>query len=525
MEAAGFTRTSVYYRGEAANISIENCRKALFKALELSEEKFTEGTIHQNKTATATLREHIEEISKDSDRSMRIRTNLENFMKEQTGDIHPNLAEALRLHGNRSTSASVTGVARTLTQHTIEALPIRQLFLELAEDSSRIDAKQLESFKRLIDSYDEKTSEHLFQWLIAEIDTCKKQLTALSSDAENALNHILNRAKTDPEFKKQLPDIIEHIVYKLPTVRDELLYTRGLQDEIPENLKNAGAGATDEISKIVRAVRRVFLSEGAKARTLAENIADNDYAFQDGIARETNIAGSRIHNTRVRLAESLAGQSSCNYRTILTFDFERRLESGLFQEQCRELLKDRNLPEEQLTKEVNRITATCRKILYQMESNGFVAKFDTLGIKPNDGDEYKIIMQLLYNSELDSTTTQAIKKVNGGLLSRLKNYGQAVISQLGDEINHLHQSANVNGRNVHVASPTRSHLVAAKSLLSTIKENATNFRGTKQWGKIFGTAFLGLAGATLAADALIAHTSKKNLYPKGSKDVKFATKV
>jgi len=143
---------------------------------------------------------------------------------------------------------------------------------------------------------------------------------------------------------------------------------------------------------------------------------------------------------------------------------------------------------------------TCRKIIY----TGTMSDIQNKNFLDHSLTDYKQIYQILFGSELDNSTTAAIRKLKDGrgdgLIERLKDFRSSVIA--------TSNAANARNANLHQLpdaganfTPEKDYIKVGESLVDNMVKSAKQIFNDRKWLKIFGTV-----GAVVLAGTLVAQT-------------------
>lgn len=122
--------------------------------------------------------------------------------------------------------------------------------------------------------------------------------------------------------------------------------------------------------------------------------------------------------------------------------------------------------------------------------------------------EYKAIMNILYQQDFDDTTQKVLsatdskgKCVFDNLRKGLKQAREDFIKYIGNDkgMEWRYKGRKLLGDGTNIG-PDFKHKLVAKSLIDTIQDFGNSTFNSRKWIKMFGGAFLGLVGVTLAAE-------------------------
>ena len=141
--------------------------------------------------------------------------------------------------------------------------------------------------------------------------------------------------------------------------------------------------------------------------------------------------------------------------------------------------------------------------MYTEDINAFAEKFNYYKTAKNNGDIYKLIMNLLYRSEMHKDTQNLINNINPKLNNNYRNYCNTVIEQVANVRNNHLPDATFGTEIQSLGNIIKKHLLIGNSFKDNMLISARSFGNGNKWFKFFGTITLGLIGATLAADTFI----------------------
>lgn len=466
----GFTRTAEFLTGNPADKFMHNFRMGFLRALGLSKSTVEKELLINAETPKALILKRITEIKKDQ----RLTNQMQATLRELLGDaILPPLSQAIK-------EERMTRSGKPLDEATIDNIPWDEVINKLKKGTLPQNNTGIKRFTEILESFGTYSEE-----------TLKEQL------------------KFSNEFKKDLPMFIDAI-FEDDTLRDNLLFRKNFHKEIPECLSNSAVPKTaqDQYSKLVKVIRELFLKSPVPNNIFAGDPGYLNWITNSVLSTSDDLADTHANNLKHILSEQLLGARSCLYRLIQTMDFERRVSSGNFMEQCQKMLEKTNIPQEKYSEKINYYKEICRDILMNGDIEAHCRKFS---LKTPD---YKNIVRLLFEAEPDPITTQALDSIDPQLADNFRKYLSAIVSQSINATDPFHPKSTLSSFPLEKSgNPLRKHLLVAKDFLSAVTQPAVSRNNGNRWFKLFGGTFGALVGVTLLADAFLCKPNVKQPNP------------
>ena len=466
LDEIGFNKTANFHIGKKANRALNQLRYEIYEAIGLSKKDFDSKLLFDILTSESILRTRIAEIAKDPQETAKVVKNIESVLKEYSGARAP-LAEAIKNNMNTNTVPT-----RKIVDVAIEKLPIQDILQEVNKQS-----------------------------LSTKSNYCIEKLKEAGVTPQKLME--------DKDFVSNMPEFIDNVVFKSRKLHDKMIYDGGMKEMIPEWSDRLSGKIPEEADRVytnlIRSVRDTFLRENGIKKDAWNNTL---------LGMTDDLADAFANFRKNQFSEKQLGARACLYRTIQVFDLIKRIKNGTLEKQCEKFVNeylqkaDKRLSSDERTKFVKELMDECKKHILESDIVEHTAKFDLYNIHPNGGDYYNLVMKTLFETELDSSTKSIIEKIDPPFLKRFATYKEAVIEQVGNDINRFMKDSHMGNPLLRRGNPFIKHLLIAQSFVKQIKNAVTTCYGNHKWFKIFGTMSAGLVGITLLADAFLLKTPK-----------------
>ena len=165
---------------------------------------------------------------------------------------------------------------------------------------------------------------------------------------------------------------------------------------------------------------------------------------------------------------------------------------------------------------IDKLTKVCKKVLMDATITDHVEKFKSLGFELSK-DEFKVVMKVLFDSDVDTTIAQSLERTMGAsssekMMRAMNAYKKEFMSKVanwrnGMTTDHSRRVVEELAATAGADGKQRANLVG-KSVSSLVKETAQKTYNSNKWLKIFGGTMVALTAVTLAAGLAIGRKGK-----------------
>ena len=264
--------------------------------------------------------------------------------------------------------------------------------------------------------------------------------------------------------------------------------------------------------RLVHAISQIQ-SEGQKqalAEAVRQDTSISAFGDMDKLKRVIDTAfegqqGTMRRSLRTEIEQRILGAESSFYRTIQTFDVFSRIKNGHLASQLRDCgLQDSEIPD---AIEYAKKFITKGTIVDQSDKAKYMGTLS--GKKIHDA-----VMRVLFDDEAFPT------EIGSDLLkARLRVYKKEVKSKIVDILHRMEAPTNegwLAGTLDHMQGITKHNLIG-EPVVEAVRNGAQNMKNSNKWLKIFGSAFLVLAGITLIAGTQFGKPKKTQKANEGEK--------
>ena len=255
-------------------------------------------------------------------------------------------------------------------------------------------------------------------------------------------------------------------------------------------------------------------TDGQKQHALAEAVRQDTgisaFGDIDKLKRVIDTAfegqqGTMRRSLRTEIEQRILGAESSFYRTMQTFDVFSRIKNGHLASQLRECgLQDSEIPD---ALDYAKRFITQGTIVDQSDKAKYMGTLS--GKKIHDA-----VMRVLFDDEAFPT------EIGSDLLkARLRVYKKEVKSKIVDILHKMEAPTNegwLAGTLDHMQGITKHNLIG-EPVVEAVRNGAQNMKNSNKWLKIFGSAFLVLAGITLIAGTQFGKAKKTPKANEGEK--------
>jgi len=255
-----------------------------------------------------------------------------------------------------------------------------------------------------------------------------------------------------------------------------------------------------------------------------ENIMD---VYDRGKLRDGKDAPSSfIHNTKKQINEALDGFHSSMDRMYLALDLERRIHTGVLEEQFYKWKFGYNADQKPINGLIPKIDTDfedfkklARNLIYRYNFPDAANRFDIY-----QREHYLHLMQVVFNDKLDNLTHKALKLLSGDDDEKLKQL-QGELAKLRESYYQLWSSTDSVSRpwdpiTSSNATEVQKYIKTSGTIVDTVRDAAGRAYNSKAWKKTFILPTIGISVATVLSGFFFGKLKDENLYSKRGMNVK-----